>query len=63
MGVSCRDFCIAGVAMGIALFQLPWNVVGIILAGPERYYQQQQADLTAAFLRVYESQVQPGKSG
>ncbi len=40
---------LAGLALGIALMHLPWRVIGIILAGPESYYKQQQADLLHAF--------------
>ena len=39
----------AGLALGVALLQLPWVVVGVMLAGTPSYYAQQQNDLTAAF--------------
>ena len=38
-----------GLAVGIALLQLPWKVVGIMLAGPASYYKQQQEQLTSTF--------------
>lgn len=48
-----------GLAMGIQLAQLPWTVLGIMLAGPLSYYQQQQTLLTALFADKYlEGQLQ-----
>lgn len=35
--------------MGVALLQLPWEVVGVMLAGSPSYYAQQQTHLTASF--------------
>eukprot|EP00887_Chlorella_sp_A99_P002469 scaffold10.g2469.t1 len=39
----------AGLALGAALLGAEWQVVGIMLAGPLSYYQQQAAELTRAF--------------
>lgn len=39
----------AGLALGAALLELPWNVVGIMLAGPLEYYIQQTIELVRAF--------------
>lgn len=39
-----------GLALGVALLGLPWRIHGVMLAGTEEYYLQQQKDLTAAFL-------------
>ena len=40
---------LAGLAIGIALINLPWEVIGITLAGPTSYYVQQEKDLSCAF--------------
>lgn len=39
--------------MGIKLLALPWQVVGVMLAGDMEYYQGQQQALTAAFVHDY----------
>lgn len=44
---------LAGLAVGIQLAQLPWKVLGVMLAGPLSYYQQQQTALTALFADKY----------
>ena len=44
---------LAGLAVGIQLAQLPWKVVGVMLAGPLSFYQQQQSALTALFAEKY----------
>ncbi|KAK9813945.1 hypothetical protein WJX73_005968 [Symbiochloris irregularis] len=42
-----------GVALGIALLQLPWKVVGVMLAGNEAYYRNQQQELITSFMLEY----------
>lgn len=44
-------FAGAGLAVGIAALQLPWTVVGVMLAGSTDYYEQQAVDLCEAFQR------------
>lgn len=39
----------AGLAIGIALLDLPWKVQGVMLAGSADYYVQQQSLLAEAF--------------
>eukprot|EP00955_Chlamydomonas_euryale_P045537 353182-Chlamydomonas_euryale.AAC.29 len=39
----------AGAAWGCHLAGLPWQVVGVMLAGDEAYYEMQQSTLSAAF--------------
>jgi 1-aminocyclopropane-1-carboxylate deaminase/D-cysteine desulfhydrase-like pyridoxal-dependent ACC family enzyme len=48
-----------GVALGAALLGLPWRVVGVMLAGQEAYYRQQQERLVAEFLAEFEGQLGP----
>ena len=43
-----RRLC-AGLAIGIALLDLPWKVQGVMLAGSAEYYVQQQSELAEAF--------------
>ncbi len=45
--------CAAGLALGAALFGLPWHVTGVMLAGPPAYYSEQQRSLTDAFVQHY----------
>lgn len=42
-----------GLALGIALLDLPWRVSSVMLAGSLEYYQQQQHDLLAAFSSMH----------
>ena len=39
----------AGLAIGIAILDLPWKVQGVMLAGSAKYYIQQQSKLAKAF--------------
>ena len=39
----------AGLAIGVALLDLPWKVQGVMLAGSAEYYVQQQFKLAEAF--------------
>ena len=39
----------AGLALGAALLDLPWKVIGVMLAGPIEYYIQQTIELVRAF--------------
>lgn len=43
----------AGLALGIKLAGLPWQVCGVMLAGPETYYADQQTILTTSFMATY----------
>lgn len=43
----------AGLAIGIELAQLPWTVHGVMLAGAQSYYEQQQTKLAASFAEKY----------
>ena len=45
--------CFVGLAIGIALMELPWEVIGITLAGPASYYMQQEKDLSHAFASAF----------
>lgn len=38
-----------GLALGVALLDLPWKVVGVILAAPEEYYNHQKEKLIKEF--------------
>ena len=38
-----------GLSLGVALLDLPWQVVGVMLAAPLEYYQQQTIELMSTF--------------
>jgi D-cysteine desulfhydrase len=40
---------LAGLALGAALMNLPWTIIGVMLAGPLFYYEQQCDALVSAF--------------
>ncbi|KAL3144147.1 hypothetical protein ABBQ32_003936 [Trebouxia sp. C0010 RCD-2024] len=42
-----------GLALGIKLAGLPWQVCGVMLAGPLTYYTDQQTVLTTSFVATY----------
>ena len=46
-------YCCEGLALGVKLAEVPWQVHGVMLAAPVDYYLQQQAALTAAFSAQY----------
>ncbi len=47
--VSCT-----GLALGAALLRLPWRITGVMLAGGREYYEQQAAELAAAFQQQFD---------
>ena len=53
----------AGLAVGVALMHLPWKVHGVMLAGSEDYYNQQQQELIAAFNAAFGAGVCTGTLG
>ena len=53
IGGVCASRSRTGMALGVALLQLPWRIVGVMLAGSRDYYQGQAASLAAAFQRQH----------
>jgi 1-aminocyclopropane-1-carboxylate deaminase/D-cysteine desulfhydrase-like pyridoxal-dependent ACC family enzyme len=43
-----------GLALGAALLGLPWQVIGVMLAGPHEYYSQQASRLVQQFCEMVE---------
>ena len=50
---SLSDVSSAGLALGIQLAGLPWQVHGVMLAGPATYYTDQQNTLMSSFMATY----------
>lgn len=40
-------------ALGVALCGLQWRIIGVMLAGDRRYYEDQAAELTLGFQQQY----------
>jgi D-cysteine desulfhydrase len=47
---------LSGIALGIGLLRLPWEVTAVMLAGDVDYYRRQQRMLTNAYLTESGSQ-------